>query len=189
MLATRWTTTVELKRPDSQQSLLPAPPPPPEKPQTIDISEAPAPVPAAAEAAPPATSEKEMTWEEGARKATTATSLAQQLALFAQEDEKERWGLRAGAATKEVEAIATLDGVVATPLLATAVSKEAQEQYYRLDRWYGSGRRGGGSSTSTPLDQARSFVIVLVVLATIGWCYMSTTSAYRGGGYEAVGKA
>ena len=127
--------------------------------------------------------------QEGARKATTATSLAQQLALFAQEDEKETWGLRAGAATKEVEAIATLDGVVATPLLATAVSKEAQEQYYRLDRWYGSGRRGGGSSTSTPLDQARSFVIVLVVLATIGWCYMSTTSAYRGGGYEAVGKA
>ena len=106
--------------------------------------------------------------QEGMGQRTSAALLVQQLALMAQEATGAGWGLRAGVATKEVDAISMLveDGSVWTSIRA---GNDARDRLDNLARWYGA---GGGSATGDggPLEQARRFVTLVVVCGMLWFC-------------------
>ena len=117
--------------------------------------------------------------QEGQDASSSASMLAQQLALMAQEPMDERWGLRAGVATKEVEGVTMLvDG--GTLWTAVHAGKEAKERLWRLSRWYGDSRGGRGGGV---LDEARQFVIAVTVVMVLLWF---CTGGSARGGYRAV---
>ena len=120
--------------------------------------------------------------QDGQRQACTASLLAQQLALMAREPMDESWGLRAGAATQEVESVAMLVAGGGAVWTAVHPSEEARERLGRLSRWYGDGRAGGGGGGL--LDQARHFVMVVSALVLVVWC--CSQSGAKRGGYRVV---
>ena len=102
-------------------------------------------------------------------RSSKGASLAQQLALMAQEPKDAGWGLRAGVVTREVEAVTMLVDDGSAVWTAVHVGAEARERLNGLSRWYGDGPLGGDAGGGL-LDQARQFVTVVVVVVMLFWC-------------------
>ena len=121
------------------------------------------------------------------RDSSSASLLAQQLALLAADDPSGTSGLRAGAATHDVEGVLMLVGGDGQFLTAVHVSDEAKEMMRSIGRWHGNGGGnlfgGGTGGEEGVLSRARKITIALVSLVAFGWL----CSKLGGGGeYSAV---
>ena len=125
-----------------------------------------------------------------AREASSASLLAQQLALLAAEGVNDAGGLRAGEVTYDVISVKMLAGGDGQLLTAVHVGDEAAQKLNSVTRWYGNPgggtRPGSNADESSVFARARKITMFIAVAAVFAWL---CSKMGGGGGYRAVDQA